>query len=211
MIDMHCHILPEVDDGAKSMAEAKKMLSVAKQGGVSTIIATPHYRGRWTDRAAQKQAYLALKPEAEKRGITLAFGCEFYFAKFEAEEVPTYRERFCLGDSNRFLFELGTGTTFSEVENWIYELQRAGLEVILAHPERNAEIRSSKSVLRRYLEIGCLMQVSSDALTQSPFSAGRRTANYLIKSGNCDFIASDAHSVSDYEQFIRVMQKHRGA
>lgn len=211
MLDMHCHILAGVDDGAKTMAEAKQMLSVAKRGGVTTIIATPHYRGRWTDRQQQWEAYLQLRPEAEKLGIDLKFGCEFHFAKFEMEEVSTYRERFCLGDSDRLLFELGTGTTFYEVENWIYALQRSGLEVILAHPERNAEIRANRAVLNRYIEIGCLMQVSADAFARSVFQSVRRTADYLVKSGNCDFIASDAHSVEDYEQFIRVMQKHRGA
>lgn len=207
MVDMHCHILPGADDGAKSIKEARRMLEIAQSGGIRTIIATPHYRGRYRDRSAQFQAYRQLLPEAEERGIELLFGCEFHYAEFEAEEVPNYRERFCLGDTNRLLFELGTHTLFADVEEWIYCMQRHGLEIILAHPERNAEFQGNRRTVDRYAEIGCRFQVSADALLHSPFSVVRRTANDLIRRNLCDFVASDAHSPEDYEQFLTVLRK----
>ncbi len=207
MVDMHCHILPGVDDGAKTTSESKRMLDIAARGGVKTIIATPHYRGKYKDRAAQHDAYLALCPEAKARGIDLQFGCEFYYNEFEPDEVASYRTRFCLGATNRLLFELGHNTAFSDVEEILYCLQRQQLELVIAHPERNVEMQMDHRMCERYYEMGCLFQLSADALVQSFTSASRRAAKYLLKHDMVDFIASDAHCPQDYETFLRVVAK----
>ncbi|HPF53587.1 MAG TPA: hypothetical protein P5116_03540 [Eubacteriales bacterium] len=208
MTDIHSHVLYGVDDGAKTREESIAMLKAASDCGVHRIIATPHYRRKWKDRTAAKTAYLDLMPIAEDMGISLEFGCEFSVFEFERERVDEYRAEFCLGDTRRFLLELGSKSEFRDVEEIIYALQRGGMDVILAHPERVFQLQRDKSMWDQYDELGCYFQMSVDALALSIFDPRRRLASRMLRQDRYDYLASDAHSVNDYFTYGAQMEKH---
>lgn len=78
MIDAHCHILPNVDDGAKNLRESEQMLKVAKENGIDKIIFTSHIKHDYANYDVQKKAYAKIIPIAKKLKIKTAFGCEVH-------------------------------------------------------------------------------------------------------------------------------------
>ena len=209
MKDIHCHILYGVDDGAGTKDDSLRMLDIAAAGGISEIVATPHYRGRWKNRERARENYAQLQPEAQARGIALALGAEFFWMEFDRDHIERYVSEMTLGDSREFLFELDRHTEFSQVEESIYMLQQAGLSVLIAHPERNVPIQREKQAAKQYLDSCCGFVMSSDALAFWRLSSIYKTAMREYKRGNYTYIASDAHSPSDYERHIKLLAKFR--
>lgn len=207
MIDRHSHLLYGVDDGAQDLDASLAMLRAAAKGGVTQIVATPHYRGRWRDRAAAKAAYDTLLPQAAELGVTLHFGCEFNIHELEQEEIKNYRSEFCAEDGV-LLLELSSRSLVYDTEPLIADLQRAGMEILLAHPERVLEIQQSRSVAERYKELDCTFVLSLDALGFPPLSGVHRCAKRLLQKGLYEHIASDAHCVDDYEKSFALCKKY---
>lgn len=204
---MHCHILYGVDDGARTKEESLQMLDAAAKGGIRQIMATPHFRGRWNNRELVHRAYDDLVNEASKRGIVLLLGAEFFIREFENDRIRFYREELCLNNSNVILLELSSATTLDEARDVIYPLQRNGMEVIIAHAERNVQIQRSKKAFEEYLIMGCTLQMSIDCLSLPFWNPRRRTALRLLKANAYSQITSDAHCAYDYESFFKLKDK----
>ena len=184
------------------------MLDIAVAGGITEIAATPHYRGRWKNWDLVRQNYEELLPEAEKRGVALTLGAEFYCEEFDRDHIDRYVKELSLNGGHEILFELGWFSQVSEIEDSIYMLQRAGLSVLIPHPERNRQIQRSRRVAQRYLDICCEFVLSSSSLALAPLSVIRRAAMRECKRGNYAFVASDAHSPQEYEQHIQILTSH---
>lgn len=104
MIDAHCHILPRVDDGAKSIRESEQMLKAAKECGIDKVIFTSHIKHDYANYEEHKKAYEKVKPIAKKLGIKTAFGCEVHWkklAEFDFKDI----KKFKMGKSSLFLLE----------------------------------------------------------------------------------------------------------
>lgn len=138
-IDMHCHILPGVDDGAKDLAETKKMLEIAYAEGIRCIIATPHHhphRGKAPAEKLRERAKLVREAahEIDER-FRVYLGTEVYFGQDVADKL---KEGKILSMNRReyVLVEFPPSQTYSYIRQGIQQLQFAGYEVILAHVER---------------------------------------------------------------------------
>lgn len=195
--DIHTHILPGVDDGAKSMESAVAMLDYAYCQGTRTLFLTPHYRGNYRAvTASQRQAvFRMLKSAASHRydDLTLHLGCEIAWEpgvgeKLQAGQILSYAG----GDYALLEFreDAGEKTVLDGVE----DVLSAGFLPVLAHVERVAAFRRGLSLARRTAAMGALLQMNADSVMGrwGGFWVKRCCAR-LLKAGLISFIASDAH------------------
>ncbi|WP_309118985.1 CpsB/CapC family capsule biosynthesis tyrosine phosphatase [Paenibacillus sp.] len=202
MIDIHCHILPGVDDGAKDMDMAVAMARIAAEDGIRTIVATPHLGNYWkvyADIVRPKAALL--QAELDRLGIDLRIRCgnELVLESAAFVEETLRNERCCfLGDNPAFLLLEEPWAGFSP-DTWdVLETLRArGTTAVLAHPERHAFFREEPSLLDRMIETGVVWtQVSVDSLIGNNGPDAKAFAARLVDRGQVHTLATDAHNVT---------------
>ena len=175
MRDIHCHILPGVDDGARDLQESLSMLETAKAAGVTQIVCTPHVRDPYFDYEAMWDAYDLLVAHAG--GFPLQMGFEVNHAKL-MELGMQWVDYLHFDESDEFLLELSSRATeveFAEYERTIFELQGMGYEVIVAHPERYRAVQKNPEVAERLVRMGCTLQASADYIDGGRLAARRST------------------------------------
>ncbi len=183
MIDIHCHILPGIDDGAASFTIAKRMLETAAADGVDVIICTPHYS--WGGRLKAEAIKKTLEPIAAAAGIRLLAGMEYSYSNVHEEE-----ELQPLGDSSFLLIDLGCPVLPPSIGELFFSLERRGYQIIVAHPERYLTDLDSCEELCR---LGAFFQLNADSVLGRNGAFSRRMAERMIRRGCCHFIGSDAH------------------
>jgi protein-tyrosine phosphatase len=191
MIDIHCHILPAVDDGAKSWDVTLEMCRIAQQDGVKHIVATPHanYEYRY-DRAANQALLDELRARAPELSFTL--GCDFHLSFENIEDALERPERYAIGDSHYILVELSEYSAFN-LKQTIYQLQTTGLTPIITHPERNPFVLAKPEMVREFCDLGCLIQITANSLTGFWGKYSQKMCEELLRKRMVHFIASDAH------------------
>lgn len=199
MIDLHCHILPGIDDGPGTMEDAVEMARVAARDGIHTIVATPH-AADWTlaykGDVAELDARIAqLQMEVDRQEIPLRIlsGLEVYLTP----ETPSMYERgsiFSLNSSRYVLVEFPFEVFPAYTEHVLFELQLRGLVPLIAHAERYTELASKLEVLEQMVMRGMLLQVTSGSLLGYFGSQVRETAETLLTRRMAHVIASDGHS-----------------
>lgn len=197
MIDIHSHILYEVDDGPKHLTESIDMLRDAKSQGIDKIIATPHYRhGMFSyPKEIIEKHFLRLKKEAEDIGIELFLGTEQHVNSNTVEYVESGRCH-TLADSYYVLVEYKYETDFLYIKESVQDLLRYGYVPIVAHVERYACMRELENVefLR---EIGAMIQVNADAVIGKDGMRAKGYTKKLLKHALVDFIGSDSHGLKE--------------
>lgn len=193
VIDVHCHVLPGLDDGAPDLATSLEMLRRCEADGVTTVVATPHVNPRYGNRAATiHDAVDALRAAAAAEGIGVEVlpGAEVAFDVLGLIDEAELRALCLGGDGGTLLLEAPyTGMPLGLAQT-VTELAGAGVRVLLAHPERNPDVRESPEVLRPLVEMGVCMQLTAAALTRR----GRDpVAAALLRLGFAHVVASDAH------------------
>ncbi len=201
--DIHCHILPEVDDGAKSPEISKRMLECAKKAGITHIIATPHMYDL-SDAPIAARAYEALKPVAASIGIKLYLGFEVNWRVLASRKWDDLQ--CCLGGSKHLLLSLPSSTM---LPNWEYVISDMSRHItpVIAHPERMPYFQRDFDNAMKMRETGCEFQIDAEALCGSILSSERRLAYKFIEKGIADYISSDAHSEREYAYFERARKK----
>lgn len=209
MRDMHCHILPGVDDGARDLNESLAMLDAAQAAGVTSIVCTPHCRDPYFDYDAMWDAYELLVAHAG--GFPLTMGFEVNHAKL-MDLGMEWADLLCFDGTNEFLLELSTRARkpdFEVYERTIYELQGKGFQVIIAHPERYKAIQEDVEVARRLVKKGCKLQASADFVAGGRMGAERKPAKRLFDENLYSYIASDAHRVEHYGYLAEARKNYR--
>lgn len=201
MIDLHSHILPELDDGARSWEDALKMAQMAVDDGVTQMVATPHMLpdGTYANRTPQVLAQVdALQQRLQEAGIPLRIvpGGELYIfpqmtRAIEQGELLTY------GNQRRYaLIELPAHEVPPYTEQTFFELQVMGIKPILAHVERYPALTEDTGRLEEWLERGLLLQVNGRSLLGESGKQVQRAAQELVERHMVHFVASDAHGTS---------------
>lgn len=209
MLDIHSHILPGVDDGAKSHRQALQMLTAARDAGIDILVATPHLKRLREDENRISEAYFWLKPYAQAAGIRLLRGYEVSYQVLL--DLPCSElGRYCISGTNLLLLELGNFHIFPQWNRVLGGLERAGYELVIAHPERYVYIQEHPEIIGKIRRYGCKIQIDAHAYLRPPWNIERRTAEKLIRKGWMDYIASDAHRPQDYKQMKAVLKKLRG-
>ena len=211
MRDMHCHILPGVDDGAEDMEESLAMFAAARKAGVTSITCTPHCREPYFDYIAMWRAFRAFETEVHKIDpmFPLQMGFEVNYRKL-MDLGMGWVERLHFDGSNEFLLELSVNaspTRFGDYERTIFELQGMGYDVIIAHPERYDAVQRDIGLAQELVEMGCKLQASADFIKGGRFGREKRPAIKMFKEGLYTYIASDAHYPAHYNYLRQAVAK----
>lgn len=199
MIDLHCHILPGVDDGSSSEEESCRMARLAVESGVTAVCATPHcnvpgcfdnYRTE-----ALEERFLCLARLLGERDIPLRLyaGMEVYVTP----ETPRHLlegKLLTLGGSRYLLVEFGFEAPFSFAQRMLEEISAAGAVPVVAHPERYRFAQEDRGCLLRWIEAGWALQINKGSLFGRFGRRAARTAHWCLGEGCMHLIGSDAHS-----------------
>jgi len=197
MIDLHSHILPDIDDGAKDMAMSLEMARIAVADGIHTMACTPHiYPGMYmNDAAGIALACSRLQAELDERGIALKLvvGADVHLVPglldgLRAGQIPT------LHGSRYLLLEPSHTTPPPRFEDLVFNLVAAGYTPVITHPERLTWIENHYAVFVRLIQQGALMQVTAGALTGVFGPRAKYWADKFVVDGNAHILATDAHS-----------------
>lgn len=196
MLDMHCHILPGVDDGAKIMKETEEMLKMAVKCGIDRIIATPHVYHADQDLTAVYSAFSEVKEKAAGCGVALKLGFEVNWRVLT--EIPVDAlDRYCVQGTNAVLLELPGRNPMPDWEDLLAKM-RDRYKTVIVHPERFLYVQKKIEYVEDMMGYGCEIAVDASGLYGRILSEERKTAKQLIKRGMVHYLASDAHYVSDY-------------
>lgn len=198
MIDLHAHILHDIDDGPRDLAGALALARAALDDGVRTLAATPHGRssvggGRYSV-ALLRERLAELRAALEARGLPLALveGTEIYGEGGLAQRLGR-GELLGYAGSRAVLVEFPAHTIPAAVEQIVFELQLAGHRVVVAHPERLRYVQDDPNLLIPLIERGALMQLTADALLGNQGERLRRLSEALLTHRLVQLIASDSH------------------
>lgn len=197
MIDVHCHILPGVDDGAESMNEAFKLLRMEYDQGVRAVILTPHYRLGYfeTERDEVKEKFRELESRLRSVGvyIQILLGCEFHRTQNMAELIRT-NKAYTMAGSDYVLVEFSRSDTFEIIKKTVSELLLHGFRPIIAHVERYSALRSMRKI-RYMINSGAYIQVNAGSILGKEGICRKRFTRKLLREGYIHLIGSDAHDL----------------
>ncbi|OCT10693.1 tyrosine protein phosphatase [Paenibacillus pectinilyticus] len=200
MIDIHSHILPELDDGASDLEESVQMARQAVKQGIHTVIATPHHEnGRFTNDAnfVEQQVH-AFQEELDRRDIPLRIhsGQEIRVYRGLIDDVETNRTS-TLDGTRYMLLEFPSDRISSGIHDLLHELQLMDIVPIIAHPERNREIAEDPKKLLELVQLGALTQVTAHSLLGHFGKSIQSFTFELCKNNLTHFVSSDAHNTSN--------------
>ncbi|WP_026518102.1 CpsB/CapC family capsule biosynthesis tyrosine phosphatase [Butyrivibrio sp. MC2021] len=195
-IDIHCHIMPGVDDGSPDTDTSLKMLKIAVESGVRNIILTPHHKPMHHNVSPKHNAAYRQKLQevAWDNGINvnLYSGNEMYFsddtmADLECGNICT------LAGSDYVLVEFHPTNPYKAIHNALYQVQGAGFTPVLAHVERYSDVVSHPAYVRDLVDMGCYIQVNANSIMGKYGFGTAHFTKKLIKEDLVHFVATDAH------------------
>lgn len=200
MIDLHCHILPGIDDGPETLNEAIQMCHLSYQDGIRVIVATPHllngvYQISPETILNRVQELNTALSSTSQSPIRILPGADVHFSK----DLPKALEEgriLTVGQSGKFLFlEFPFQGIPYRAEEVLFQLLSKGITPIITHPERSLEILKNPKRYYEMVRMGCLGQVTAMSLTGEFGSGVKGVAEKLLKHRLIHFIASDGHSI----------------
>jgi protein-tyrosine phosphatase len=200
VIDLHCHILHDIDDGPADLAESVELCRIAQSNNIERIVATPHFAmaesidGFIETRAARlAELKTALAQNAVK--VELFAGAEVFVT--EALLSAGCLNLLTINGSRYILIEFPyTGLRLPELNHYMAIIQSCGLIPIIAHPERYAFFQHDDEMLNTLLAGSALLQVNAGSLCRPGYKAVSSLANEIVRCKAASFLATDAHSVS---------------
>ena len=205
MIDLHCHVLPEVDDGPGGMDAAVEMVRALEAEGIDTVVATPHLGfdapAFMTIELRGRCAELELCAKQAGYDVDIEPGAEVTVDWVLDATPPEVRHASIGGHGADLLIDVPHGPLPDHFEAGLASIMDDNYRVTLAHPEVNADFQRSPERLQALIEAGALVQVTARALVRG--GSDRRPpsatlARELVQSGLCHVIATDAHSAGPW-------------
>ena len=201
MIDLHCHILPGVDDGADCLDTALRMAELAAASEISTIIATPHCNTRTPQKNFRSQAlnetFAGLQKALDRFGLPVRVlrGSEVLL-RDDVDALLDTQRLYTLADSRYLLVEFYFDEQPRFLDRALATVAAHGYVPVIAHPERYFCIQDMPEMARRWYERGYLLQLNKDSVLGDLGEGAYDTARSFLRQGLCHFIASDGHHFS---------------
>ena len=197
LIDIHCHILPKVDDGPDSVEESLKILKDMRRQGIKHVIVTPHYRPEMFEPSMKRviYSYRHLRDIAYDMGVSMSLGCEYYRNEQIIDHMDN-RKRPSMAGSRYVLIEFSMNDLFPTVRNYVYELVTHGYQPIVAHVERYFCCQKMEKI-QELKDMGALIQVNAGSVLGEEGWKLKKFCLDLMKKDLVDFVASDTHNTSD--------------
>jgi protein-tyrosine phosphatase len=195
MVDIHCHILPGIDDGSDTWETTAKMCQMAVHDGITHIVATPHCDGHYEYDRAHFTDMLATLSEVSGGRLTFSIGCDFHLSGRNVEAAMEDPRPYAVGDSQYIMVEFDHHGIPSNASELLLAILSRGMVPIITHPERNAFLMKNLDVVQKFIGMGCLSQVTANAFTGFWGPKSKKAAEKLLKKKAIHIVATDAHDL----------------
>lgn len=200
MYDLHCHLLPGIDDGARDMAESLVLAEMAQADGVQGLVVTPHlHPGRWENTRAVVEASVGeLQTALVQAGLSVkvSWSAEVRLSDdilglVGEGQIPFYGE---IDGHQLMLLEFPHGHIVPGSDKLVDWLLSRGIRPMIAHPERNKAVMRDPDLILPFVEKGCWLQVTANSITGDFGAKAHETAAWLLQRDLVTLVASDAHN-----------------
>ena len=204
-VDIHSHLIPTIDDGAKDMERSIELILALKEMGYKKLITTPHISDMFPNSTKTiLDGYNNLKSELKRRDIEIEIEVAAeYYADETFEELLKKRDILTFGKEMYLLFELSYFTSPRDLESLVHEIKMAGYTPVLAHPERYVYFHNDISQYHNLKSLGVLFQINFISLENYYSVEITNIVKKLIVDGLVDFIGSDIH----HRRYIKFLEK----
>jgi len=213
MIDLHCHFLPEVDDGPETMAESLLLARMAVADGITHTVVTPHiHPGRYeNDKASINQAFQSYKQKlsSEEINLDVTMASE---VRISMEMLPLIAEGRIpfLGELDGYkvmLLEFPHSHILPGTDKMIDYLLSRHIRPLIAHPERNKDVLRDLKKIEPFVKMGCLLQLTAGSIIGQFGSAAQQRSEEILKADWAHVIATDAHNCKNRPPVLMAGQK----
>lgn len=196
MVDIHCHILCGLDDGAKTLDESIAMVKIAAETGTTDLVATPHadLRHKYDEQTVLERIEQLVS--ATGGVLNLYPGCDFHMTMENVQDAVLHPARYAINKRNYVLVEMPDQSIPASMGTILQDLLAAGMTPIVTHPERNVHLQKMKETLADWVRGGCLMQVTAGSFLGR---FGRKATEFslqLLDGNMVHFVASDGHDTT---------------
>jgi protein-tyrosine phosphatase len=193
MVDIHSHVVWGLDDGATGMEQSLDMLRGAAESGTTDIVATPHSNAAFVYQAElleERMAQLAARTDGQPR---IHRGCDLHLSVDNIDEVLERPGTYSINGKQYLLVECPDFHIGKHTERVLRQLMDCGIVPVVTHPERNPVLQQKLSRVEKWVELGCLVQVTALSISGGFGRTARLTALRLLERGLVHMVASDAH------------------
>jgi len=206
MVDIHCHLLPGLDDGPGTLEEALEMAEAAIRDGITHVVATPHASDTFSFVPGLVEERRAELAQLLGDRLILATGCDFHMTFENVQDALRHPAKYAINQKNYLLVEFADLLIPPTMDDALHQLQLVGLNPIITHPERNSVLCRQPVRLARWVYRGCYAQVTAGSLLGQFGGPAQRAAEEWIERDLVHFVASDAHNVR--ARPLRLRQAH---
>lgn len=194
-VDLHSHLLPGIDDGAKDIERSIELVLSLKEMGYKKLITTPHVSDMFLNSSSTiLEGYSSLKRELKKREIEIEIEVAAeYYADDNFEKLLSKKDVLTFGKEKYLLFELSYFTPPQDLESLVYDIKLAGYRPVLAHPERYVYLHNNIEEYKAIKAMGVLFQINLNSIVNYYSTEVTEAVKELIVNGMVDFIGSDTH------------------
>jgi len=208
VVDIHSHILPEVDDGPKSWDVCVAMCHAAAADGITHMVASPHANDRYHYDREYLQGLVAHLQQLAGDSPKIILGCDFHLSYDNLEDAYVHPDRYVIAGTRYLLVEFSNYSVPQSTADSFLKLGDRGITPIITHPERNPILRESMQRVVEWAEQGCVIQMTGSALTGFWGDRTRRAAEWLLERQAVHVLATDAH---DLEKRVPILSTSRDA
>lgn len=206
MIDIHCHILPGVDDGSKDLEESLEMAKIAHSEGIKKIVNTSHYHPSFeyeTGEVVLEKLNSFNKLLKEKNiDLEVIMGNELYYTPDIIEELE-HLDFNTMGNSKHILIEFPPLNVPQNLADIVYEIKLKGYTPILAHVERYARIEDNPNIIYDCIKEGALIQINASSIIGKNGKETKNLCTLLLDHSMVHLVGSDAHSATRRRPLMR--------
>ncbi|MGO9087557.1 MAG: tyrosine-protein phosphatase [Candidatus Sulfotelmatobacter sp.] len=197
MVDIHSHILPELDDGPKTWDVSAAMVHAAAADGITHMVATPHANDRYAYDREYSQEMVAHLQQLAGDALKVGLGCDFHLSYDNLQDAVVHPARYAIESSRYLLVEFSNYSIPRQIMDSFLKLGDAGMTPIITHPERNPILRENLQLVLEWVGQGCVIQMTGSALTGSWGERTRRAALWLLEHHAAHVLATDAHDMGN--------------
>jgi len=203
MIDIHTHILPGLDDGARTLEEAVSMVRMAAEEGTRHIVATPHADLQYRYDPETVTRKIAQVTEACGAVIPIHRGCDFHLYYDNIHDALQNPAKYAINNKRYVLVEFSDLLIIRTADEVFYRMQMAGMVPIITHPERNMLLQKRAEQLQKWASSGVLLQVTAQSFLGRWGREAKAFSDELMQRGLVHFVASDAHDTVNRPPLLR--------
>jgi protein-tyrosine phosphatase len=196
VIDIHHHLLFDLDDGSRTLEMSVAMAEMAIADGITHIVCTPHSSERFRFQPALNQERLAEIQSAVGDRIELGLGCDFHLMYENIEDALHSPNKYTINGKNYLLVEFPDFSISPNTAATFYDLRLSGMVPIITHPERNPLLSKQPERMAEWLATGALIQITAASLSGRFGQKAQQLCHWLLERNWVHFLATDAHNLT---------------